>query len=277
MAGLGRLCRAQQNAIASAPPFPGIDRIEARFFGDAFTPHRHDTYALGVTLYGVQTFRYRGERRISTPGKAIVIHPDELHDGGAGTEHGLRYRMLYLEPALLRQALPPRAELPFLSDPVVGDASLVRTLWGSLEDLETGLDELAADQWVEDIAACLSRHMRGPSRITTKIDTARMESVRDYLAENAERGISSNELESAAGLDRFEIARQFRRLFGTSPHRYLVMRRLARARALIERGRPLAEIAVDTGFADQSHLNRQFKKAFGMTPGRWRSLTRDGG
>lgn len=276
-ARLGRLCRQPgQNAIASAPPFPGIDRIEARFFGDAFTPHRHDTYALGVTLYGVQTFRYRGALRYSTPGKAIIIHPDELHDGGAGTDDGLCYRMLYLEPTLLRQALPPSVELPFVPDPVVSDATLVRTLLSGLEDLETELEELAVDQLIEDLATCLSRHTRASGRTTSKLDTARMKLVRDYLAENANRAISSIELESTVDLDRFEIARQFRRLFGTSPHRYLVMRRVAWARTLIERGRPLADVAVETGFADQSHLNRQFKKAFGMTPGRWRLLTNHG-
>jgi AraC-like DNA-binding protein len=54
------------------------------------------------------------------------------------------------------------------------------------------------------------------------------------------------------------------------------MRRLQQARRMIETGEPLAEIAAETGFADQSHLNRHFKKAFGMTPGRWAALTRDG-
>lgn len=274
MPRLGRLCgRPGQDAIASAPRCPGIDRIEARFFGEAFTPHRHDTYALGVTLHGVQTFRYRGTLRYSTPGKVIVIHPDELHDGGAGTEDGLRYRMLYLEPTLLRQALPPGMELPFVPDPVVSDTALLRALLTSLEDLQTELEELAVDQLVEDIAACLSRHTQRAGRITSTIDTSRMTLVCDYLAANADRAISSRELETVADLDRFEIARQFRRHFGTSPHRFLIMRRLAWARNLIERGHPLAEVAVETGFADQSHLNRQFKKAFGVTPGRWHLLT----
>ena len=50
------------------------------------------------------------------------------------------------------------------------------------------------------------------------------------------------------------------------------MRRLQRAREMIKAGEPLAEIAAETGFTDQSHLNRQFKKAFGMTPGRWAAL-----
>ncbi|MCE3590073.1 AraC family ligand binding domain-containing protein, partial [Escherichia coli] len=74
-----------------------VERMEARFTGDAFEPHRHDTYAIGVTLHGVQTFRYRGEKRQSLPGNIMVLHPDEVHDGGAGTDDGLRYRMIYLE------------------------------------------------------------------------------------------------------------------------------------------------------------------------------------
>ena len=52
----------------SAPAYPGIERIQAQFRGNAFEPHRHDTYALGVTIRGVQTFRYRGERRYQRAG-----------------------------------------------------------------------------------------------------------------------------------------------------------------------------------------------------------------
>ncbi len=77
------------------------------------------------------------------------------------------------------------------------------------------------------------------------------------------------------GLDRFALARHFRAAFATSPHRYLLMRRLQRARAMIGSGDGLAEVAAATGFADQSHLNRHFKKAYGMTPGQWAGLRRD--
>lgn len=119
--GLGRLCeRPAHDAILSAPSNPGVERMEARFTGDAFEPHRHDTYAIGVTLHGVQTFRYRGEKRQSLPGNIMVLHPDEVHDGGAGTEDGLRYRMIYLEPALAIEALGGNhGALPFVREPVL--------------------------------------------------------------------------------------------------------------------------------------------------------------
>jgi AraC-like DNA-binding protein len=51
------------------------------------------------------------------------------------------------------------------------------------------------------------------------------------------------------------------------------MRRVALARAAIEEGVPLARAAAYAGFADQSHMTRQFKRTYGLTPARWTALT----
>ena len=85
--------------LASAPA--GMERMEASFASHAFDPHRHDSYAFGYTLTGVQAFRYEGAERASLAGQVFVLHPDELHDGHAGTEEGFRYRILYAEPGLI--------------------------------------------------------------------------------------------------------------------------------------------------------------------------------
>jgi AraC-like DNA-binding protein len=76
------------------------------------------------------------------------------------------------------------------------------------------------------------------------------------------------------GLGRFELARQFRMVVGTSPYRYSLMRRLSAARAQIARRRPLVDVALETGFADQAHFTRRFTDAFGITPGQYSALTR---
>ena len=70
----------------------------------------------------------------------------------------------------------------------------------------------------------------------------------------------------------FDLARQFRIMFGTSPYRYLLMRRLDFARERMHRERPLAEVACDAGFADQAHFTRAFKSAFGLTPARYHAF-----
>jgi len=94
------------------------------------------------------------------------------------------------------------------------------------------------------------------------------------LIENAFDAVTSRDLERLSGLDRYQIARAFRKVHGTSPHRFLLMRRLDAARRRIARGEALADIAAGTGFADQAHLTRWFKQSFGLTPGRWAAMTK---
>ena len=272
--GLGRLCAdAAENCIISAPDPAGMERIEARFHGSAFDLHRHDTYAIGVTLHGVQTFRYRGATRLSLPGQIIVLHPDELHDGGAGTEDGLRYRMLYLEPSLMLDCLGG-ASLPFVREAVVRDEAFCATLLSALGPLQQELDELFVDDFLTQLMHGLARHAGQPAKPMARTAWRAATLARDYLTENAMRPVRSGELEAVTGLDRYALSRHFRAAFSTSPHRFLLMRRLQRARRMIEANEPLAQIAIAAGFSDQSHFNRHFKKAFGLTPGRWSTLVR---
>lgn len=101
--------------------------MAAFFRGHAFTPHRHDTYAVGVTSAGIQSFRYRGAARHSLPSQVFVLHPDERHDGRAGDERGFGYRIAYVDPKLIGDALAAKT-LPFVRDPISDDARLGRAI-----------------------------------------------------------------------------------------------------------------------------------------------------
>lgn len=269
--GLEHLCTLPAgNRIVAAPAYPGIERIQAQFHGDVFEPHRHDTYALGVTLGGVQRFHYRGERHDSLQGNVIVLHPDEVHDGGAATDDGLVYRMVYVEPSLLAKGLASaQAPLPFVSDPVIRDAELARILLSAAGELGSELNDLFVDDFIAQVAHRLARHAGAASKPLGAVAHSRVAIARDYLEANLLRHVKSGELEVLTGLDRFTLSRHFRAAFATSPHRFLLMRRLQRARLMIAEGEPLAEVAVATGFADQSHFTRHFKKAYGVAPGAW--------
>jgi AraC-like DNA-binding protein len=93
--------------------------------------------------------------------------------------------------------------------------------------------------------------------------------VRALIVARPARRHSLDELERMTDLDRWSLARQFRAAFGTSPRRFRTMRQLDHVRRLVRRGTSLAEAALDAGFADQSHMSRQFKRAYGLTPARW--------
>jgi AraC-like DNA-binding protein len=106
----------------------------------------------------------------------------------------------------------------------------------------------------------------------SRVDVPVIERARQFLDAERTRVVHSTELESITGLTRYDLARQFRIMFGTSPYRYLLMRRLDFARERIHQERPLVEVACDAGFADQAHFTRAFKSAFGLTPARYRAL-----
>ncbi len=270
--GLERSCGRFSDCLRVSIDDGGVERLEARFHGNGFSPHRHDTYALGLTLHGVQTFRYRGIERFSRPGNVIVLHPDEVHDGAAGDEAGLIYRMIYLPPEMIAATRASPGALPFVADPVVFDAGLWQALADILADLDGEPGDLQMDDVLMRVATGLARQAGMRQARTSATAEAAVRRARDYLEAHALETVRSETLEAVTGLDRYELARQFRRLTGTSPHRFQVMRRLDRAKRLIALGTRLADAALDAGFADQAHFTRHFRAAFGMTPGRWLAM-----
>jgi AraC-like DNA-binding protein len=272
---LERSCGPRANAIRFGPSAPGLERAEVFLSTCAFEPHRHDTYAIGVTLAGVQTFRYRGTRRVCLPGQVHVLHPDETHDGAAGTEDGFGYRILYAAPELVREALGDD-ELPFVAEPVQSAPAATHVVTSLLADVDEPIDDLARAGIVAFVADVLRSLGTRRERPHGRIDMNAAALVRDYLASHAAEQTPASTLERIAGTDRFTIARHFRRAFGTSPDRYRTLRRLALARTAIENGAPLARAAAEAGFADQSHMTRQFKRAYGLTPAAWAKAVRAG-
>ncbi|WP_442964355.1 helix-turn-helix transcriptional regulator [Pseudomonas sp. KNUC1026] len=89
------------------------------------------------------------------------------------------------------------------------------------------------------------------------------------MNDNLHLPVSLEDLAECTGRDKWSLSKDYWVFFGTSPHRYITMRRLDRVKASILSGRPLSEAALDAGFFDQSHMSRHFKNAFGISPARW--------
>ena len=272
-AGLERSCGAG-DWLRGRGPVGGVELLRARFAGRAFATHRHDTYAVCVTESGVQAFDYRGRTERSLPGQVVVLHPDEPHDGRPGAEGGFGYRIVYVEPARIAAALRAirgrPTPLPFVREPVGHHPTLARAVDAAFRSPP---EPLALDAVVVRLAEGLlagdpAEAPAGPSR---RLDHAAVARARAFL-ETQCRVVRSAELEALTGLSRYDLARQFRALYGTSPYRYSVMRRLDAARSQLRTGTPLAEAALATGFADQAHLTRAFRSAYGVTPGRYTRL-----
>jgi AraC-like DNA-binding protein len=203
----------------------------------------------------------------------MVLHPDEAHDGHATVDAGFAYRMLYVDPSAVSVAIGGNP--PFVPEVVADDPALAGLLREAFADFPQALEPLAVDAVVERLAGHLAARSddRPRARRTTVAHRA-VSRARDFLAAESHRTVASEELVAVTGLDRFALSRHFRAATGTSPHRYQVGRRLARAQKMIAEGVALSDAAAATGFADQSHLTRHFGARFGLTPGRWATLAR---
>jgi len=95
--------------------------------------------------------------------------------------------------------------------------------------------------------------------------------VREFVEEHLEENISIQALASIAGLSMYHFARAFKQSEGMTPHEYLIHCRVQRAKDLLaETDLPLSEIALASGFSDQSHCARRFREHVGVTPSSYR-------
>jgi AraC-like DNA-binding protein len=270
---LERLCT--QDWIQSTAPEYGVEFFEAWFQRNGYQKHRHDTYAICLVTTGVLAVDYRGTSEISMPGQVVVLHPDEVHDGYAGAQEGFGYRQLYVEPAVIFEAIQTMCSracsLPFVRTPVVRNQKLSAAIISAFEGTR---EPLAIDSLIVQVAEGLLEADPSCKQVLfpRHLDVPALKRARQYLDTQKTRVVHSSELEAVTGLSRYELARQFRAMCGTSPYRYLLMRRLDFARKLLAQSRSLVEVALEAGFADQAHFSRLFKATFGITPTRYRAL-----
>jgi len=103
---------------------------------------------------------------------------------------------------------------------------------------------------------------------STKISPA-IRATLDFIERNFAETITLSELAAQCGLSLHRFVTVFRCQVGIPPHQYVCRTRVRQARELLRQGLPLAAVALDTGFCDQSHLSRHFKRHCGVTPGRF--------
>jgi len=94
-----------------------------------------------------------------------------------------------------------------------------------------------------------------------------LRSIEEYIDVHLEKDLSVEELASHLGISPSYFARSFRSSVGLAPHAYVMRRRLLRAQELLANtDLPLIDIALATGFADQSHFSRRFHQMTGVPP-----------
>lgn len=226
-----------------SPHLPNTLLLRADFRRQRFDPHLHEEYAIGVIDAGCQAFTYDRGRRLDMPGGSLVREA-------------------------ARDAFGPGV-VPTFHKPVVQD----KRLFASIERLHgLGIDTSACACEVQTLLLAMVTlafvgHAGYPEPKVGRRDGPALARVRDAIHAIGDAGVSLADLGALADMNRFRLLRQFRAEYGLSPHAYLRLARVERAKQAILGGTKLADAAHGAGFADHAHMTRAFRRSVGFTPG----------
>lgn len=238
----------------------------------AFGKHWHDSFGFGLMDEGGQVSASGRGQVLALAGQIITTNPGEVHDGVPLQHQARRWRMVYLAPQALADLLGPTGMPGMeLTRPVLDD-QLLRTAMARLFiHLNTPPTPTAHALQEEQLAhTCGLLVQRHGNRKPVNERPRPLETVCECLLDQMQTPPTLAALAELAGLSRFQLVRQFARAHGLPPFAWLLQHRVRRAQALIAGGAPLSDAALDSGFADQSHLTRAFMRYLGFTPGTWR-------
>lgn len=259
-----------KKGLAVSWPVDGLEGVvvlRATAMRHSYGRHSHEAYALGVIEAGVGGNRCRGADHFSAPGSIVVMNPGETHTGYCAGDAPLSYRMLYIPPRALINALPESTAAPHFQSICIFDRPWARKLQQLHRCLESPTDPMEKQaRFYQTLGAFTARFNQDSPRAGAGNESSAIRRVKDYLRANYARPVTIDALARLTQLNRAYLIRAFTKTVGLPPYAYLTQVRVEKAKQLLASGLPPVQTALEVGFADQSHLNRHFKKLTGTTP-----------
>jgi AraC-like DNA-binding protein len=269
---------------ASAPKFWRSDAlpfIEARSIEDGravcYAKHSHETFSIGAVTGGRSVYLNRHASEWIGAGAVVMMNPDDVHACNPVADERWSYLMLHVEVAWLTRL---QHELGFSENHAFRAFSQTMTLDPVLFDGLNRLHAILVDSEAETLRK-QSAAITFFSEVQQKLNPAssrphddashQLTRAAEFIAENCTQALTLEDVCKAANLSASHLIRAFKQRYGMTPHAYLINRRIQYSREQLRRGRLIADVALDAGFADQAHLQRTFKRLVAATPGQYRS------
>lgn len=249
----------------------GIELYRAHIVRHAFEPHTHEAFGLGAIESGVERFRYAGSDHLAPAGSLVLMNPDILHTGRAETRGGWRYRMIYIDRAVLEEVSGQTSV--WFPDAVRSDPASAQRVTATLGALWQAEEPLAFDSLLHALAGELCKEGRA-ARLPTGERPMRFAAVIDYLHAHLAERPTLPDLAAVAGLSPFHFLRLFRKQYHVTPQQMLMALRLHDAKRRLAAGEAAAQVATASGLADQAHLTRAFQRRYGATPASYQRQVR---
>ena len=250
-----------------------VELFHARCVKHAFPAHMHDYYVIGLIEKGLQTFSHHGGKYFTPAGGLILLNPGDDHTGEPADAAGFEYRAIYPTVAHMEEAVfeltGRRQDNPRFGAVRIDDRALAETVRCLYASLVGGVNPLEAETLFIGALSGIVTRTAGAQQPPAGRERDAVRKVRQYIHTRWAEKITLGELSTHAGLSRYYLLRVFCAETGMPPHAYQDSVRLSHAKRLLRQGLSPLDVALETGFSDQSHFANRFKRLAGVTPGRY--------
>lgn len=254
---------------------PGVELVSVSYRDRSFREHSHEEYVIGAVTAGAETLTVQGTPHLADAGSVLRLHPGEAHSNETVGPETLCYSVLYVPRHTLMPILGTSAPLRLRFDaPVTREASLYQAVCNVHAVLASPeAEKLEQESALSTLAHAFGVHLAWDANVEL-VSHAVVDQTRRYIDEHVAGNFGLHDLSQLTGVSPFHLVRTFKKSVGLSPLAYRNQRRINAARHLLLEGESIAQVALDLGYADQSHLSRHFQRIVGVSPRRYvRSLT----
>ncbi|MCU1716052.1 helix-turn-helix transcriptional regulator [Pseudomonas sp. 5P_3.1_Bac2] len=257
---------------------PALPFIEARQVADGrklcYARHSHATFSIGAITGGTSTYINRDVQHQVHAGSVVLMNPGDVHACNPIDDQPWSYLMLYVDCAWLaglqqQLGFSQTPEFKRLDSIMSEDGQLYSGLLNLYQSLTSDLSLPGKQQAAERFFRLMLELLDSPAEASAQVH-GQLEQAASFIRRHCGDALKIEDICSAAGLSPSYLSRAFKQHYGMTPHAYLLNQRIQLARNLLREGQPLADVALQTGFADQAHFQRAFKQLLAATPGHYR-------
>ncbi|HCH6636669.1 TPA: AraC family transcriptional regulator [Clostridioides difficile] len=254
-------------------------KIEAyRFKGiiQKFPNHFHEHYVIGFIEKGQRYLSCKNKEYTTSTGDLLLFNPFDSHTCEQIDDKVLDYRCINIKPEIMKKTvfeITGKNYLPKFNQPVIFRSELVPLLQElHYIIMEEELDFKKEELFFFLIEQLIEEHTEPNLQSNLENTNIEIQAVCDYLENNYAEHIVLDELSTIAGMNKYSLLRNFTKLKGITPYRYLENIRVNKAKKLLEKGVEPIDAAIQTGFVDQSHFTNFFKNFIGLTPKQYQNI-----
>jgi AraC-like DNA-binding protein len=236
-----------------------------------FEKHVHEEYTISLIEKGAMSAYLKGFNYKLDKTSIITINPDEVHSCGVLNKDGYKHHSLYINPNMLKDILKVNfnSELLTFKDFQFFDQNIYHKLFYLMN--QKNILQNSELQWecqtIEILNNILLLNSKVQEQERLPFHAPLIKKAKEYINDNFHKNLTLDEISQEIGISKYHFLRLFKEQTFVSPHTYLMLRKIEKAKQFLRPGLSIVDTTYLCGFNDQSHLNRRFKAITGVTPG----------